>query len=300
MKTKNLKAKQTSAYDQYLAANPEMTDFVKGSGIMPENATREEQDVARIYQSAYANERAINQRADNAIFDANKARDLSEKYLAVQNEANGLGGLGIADTSSLRLSSQYQKAIADTNATRENALQDNYSKMQEDVQTVRGEWASKVGDTIMGSDDRIAVDRYLAANGIVEGTEEYDRYISQWELAYPDTLWYATGTYDDNGNPVFRSSRGETQSVGQGINPYTLTKHADAKYGTFSNGYQPNNIGGTPLTEAKKDGVVLTTNITGKNQTIWEANGKYWLWRGDLNKYIEVDISALDYKRKVI
>lgn len=102
-------------------------------------------------------------------------------------------------------------------------------------------------------------------------------------------LWNATGTFDDNGNPIFRNSEGKTQAFGQGVNPYTGTKHKDAKNGTFSNGYQPNNINGTKL---KNSG--MSTSITGKNQTIWEANGKYWLWRGDLNKYIEVDVSDLD------
>ena len=107
--------------------------------------------------------------------------------------------------------------------------------------------------------------------------------------AFADTLWTATGTYDDNGNAIFRNSEGKTQAFGPGINPYTGTKNADAKNGTFGNGYQPNNIGGTKL---KNSG--MSTSITGKSQTIWQANGKYWLWRGDLNKYIEVDISDMD------
>ena len=86
--------------------------------------------------------------------------------------------------------------------------------------------------------------------------------------------------------------------VQAGLNPYTRTRHPDVKLDedgeidkstVFSNGYQPNNIGGTKLTNSG-----MSTNVTGKNQTIWEANGKYWLWRGDLNKYIEVDISELD------
>ena len=104
-----------------------------------------------------------------------------------------------------------------------------------------------------------------------------------------DTLWYATGTTDDKGNPIFRNSEGKTMAFGKGVNPYTGTKNSDAKHGTFSNGYQPNNIGGTKLKDSG-----MSTNVTGKNQTIWEANGKYWLWRGDLNKYIEVDVSDLD------
>lgn len=107
--------------------------------------------------------------------------------------------------------------------------------------------------------------------------------------AESNTLWYQTGTYDDNGNPIFRNSQGKTQAFGPGINPYTGTKHPDAKHGTFSNGYQPNNIGGTKLVNSG-----MSTNVTGKNQTIWQANGKYWIWRGDMNKYVEVDISDLD------
>ena len=46
--------------------------------------------------------------------------------------------------------------------------------------------------------------------------------------------------------------------------------------------------GGTKL---KNSG--MSTSITGKEQTIWEANGKYWLWRGDKNRYEEVDVSEL-------
>ena len=99
-------------------------------------------------------------------------------------------------------------------------------------------------------------------------------------------LWYFTGTYDNDDNPIFRNSEGKTQAFGKGVNPYTGTKHSDAKYGTFSNGYQPNNIGGVKL---KNTG--LTTNITGKNQTIWEADGKQWIWRGDLNRYDELVVT---------
>lgn len=99
-------------------------------------------------------------------------------------------------------------------------------------------------------------------------------------------LWYNTGTYDEYDNPIFRNSEGKTQAFGVGVNPYTGTRHRDAKYGTFSNGYQPDNIDGVKL---KNTG--LTTNITGKNQTIWEANGKQWVWRGDLNRYDELVVT---------
>ncbi len=115
------------------------------------------------------------------------------------------------------------------------------------------------------------------------------------KATFANTLWTATGTYDENGNLIFRNSEGKTQAFAPGINPYTGTKHPDAKYGTFSNGYQPNNIG---LDNNEKPIMLertgMSTNIYGKEQTIWQANGKYWLWNGRKNKYEEVDISDLD------
>lgn len=71
----------------------------------------------------------------------------------------------------------------------------------------------------------------------------------------------------------------------------------DCKNGTFSNGYQPNNINGTKL---KKSGATYTFNtktLSGKKQTVtqtvWMANGKYYYWEGRDNKYKE-----LKYNRK--
>ena len=55
--------------------------------------------------------------------------------------------------------------------------------------------------------------------------------------------------------------------------------------GVFSNGYQPDNINGTKLVNSG-----MSTSITGKEQTIWKANGKYWLWNGTKNKYEEVEV----------
>lgn len=137
--------------DAYMNANPGMKDFVSGgkntggavSFVLPEGASREEQDLASVYQTAYNNAIEIDKRAQNAVLEANKAHDLSMKYLAAQNEASGLSGLGIADTSALRLSSQYQKALTDAYATKEASLLENYQKMTEDANTIRGEWASR-------------------------------------------------------------------------------------------------------------------------------------------------------------
>lgn len=143
--------------------------------------------------------------------------------------------------------------------------------------------------------------------GASEYTREYGKYLDEYSRLLTDLglaqenyalsqggdddiiTWRPTGTLDSNENPVYMSSDGKNQAFGAGINPYTGEKHPDAEKGTFSNGYQPDNINGTKL---KNTG--MSTDITGANQPIWEANGKYWLWAGD--GYVEVDISDMDVR----
>lgn len=203
--TKNVTKKTSDQQylDAWMKANPGMKNFVSGGqntggavGVtLPDGASREEQDLAQVYQSAYNNAVAIDRRAQNAVLEANKAHDLSMKYLAAQNEANGFGGLGIADTSSIRLSSQYQKALTDAYATKEASLLENYQKMSEDASTIRGEWASReeakadekyanTENAILSSDNEDSVKEYLQAAGYEEGTEQYDNLLNRWYLMY--------------------------------------------------------------------------------------------------------------------
>lgn len=108
-------------------------------------------------------------------------------------------------------------------------------------------------------------------------------------------LWYFTGTYDDYGNPIFRNSDGKTQAFGMGVNPYTGTIHKDAKYGTFSNGYQPNNIGGNKLFAQEEYEVY----VNGKKQKVWSYdNGEtLWAWDGSINEYVDVTSQRDELKK---
>ena len=202
--TSNSPNKKKTKTEEYLeaAGNDGLSKFVQGNATgganykpMPEGATREEQDVINAWQSAYNNAVSIENNALQAKLNANKAHELATKYLAVQNKANGLDGLGIADTSALRLSSQYQQALADANSAKTNALQENYAQMNEDVNTIRGEWASQeeakaqaklsnVEAAIMSGDDETKVKKYLDAMGYTEGTQERSYLMETWNLAF--------------------------------------------------------------------------------------------------------------------
>ena len=193
----------TPTMDDYLAAagNEGLKNFVSGGRVngatsanIPENMSREDQDKLQIYNDAYNNALGIEKRYDQAVLDANKAHDLAGKYLAAQNQAQGLGGLGVSDTSSIRLTSQYQQALSDAHGTRENALQENYANMQDDINTVSGEWASKkesdftrIKNEISLTDDEDKAKEYLEANGYKEGTDDYNKLMAAWALQYGET-----------------------------------------------------------------------------------------------------------------
>ena len=155
--------------------------------------------------------------------------------------------------------------------------------------------------TIMNAaKEQIAASAAASASSSSKKTGDGDNYKGG---TFSSVLWKPTGTYDDNGNQIFRNSDDKTQAFGVGVNPYIGDVHEDAKTnGKYDpskvfkdNGYQPNNINGTKLERAiGKNGLPIRTDITGRDQQIWKANGRYYLWRGDLNRYVEVPESDLD------
>ncbi len=76
---------------------------------------------------------------------------------------------------------------------------------------------------------------------------------------------------------------------------YQGSKNADCKNGTFSNGYQPDNVNGKKLTKTGKTVQIETAYKYGAQkgqkvtvtQNVWKtSDGKKWIWDGVNNKYI--------------
>ena len=92
----------------------------------------------------------------------------------------------------------------------------------------------------------------------------------------------------------FYDSEGKERRVEKGKNPYNGGYNKDIEKGVFSNGYQPDNIGGVKVHRAKDwDGQNLKENVNGRQQQVWytEKDGetKYYLWDGLMNEYRLVD-----------
>lgn len=89
---------------------------------------------------------------------------------------------------------------------------------------------------------------------------------------------------DDNGNIIWEINGKEVVRE-PGRNPYTGTMNKDIKNGTFSNGYQPNNINGQKLSKSG-----ITDVVNGVTQNVWKTpDGKLWIWDGTQNKYFEYE-----------
>lgn len=95
---------------------------------------------------------------------------------------------------------------------------------------------------------------------------------------------------DEDGYYVFEKG-GKEYKYEKGINPYTGTRNADTKNGTFSNGYQPNNVGGDKL---KKTGDFVYVN--GVKQNVWQtSDGTRYVWDGTENRYFKESEISYDY-----
>lgn len=110
------------------------------------------------------------------------------------------------------------------------------------------------------------------------------------------TRSYSYPTKDYNGDGKVNSVDNFVKATGVNTAYYQGARNADAaKYGTFSNGYQPKGISGHgTLSKVKGDSITLKTQtLSGQKQTVvqnvWKASdGTKWYWEGRQNKYIQI------------
>lgn len=128
------------------------------------------------------------------------------------------------------------------------------------------------------------------------GLQAYNDYISQQQAYanYEQAKAEAERNYQLQLKSLNSSSFGNYDGGKYAVNTayYQGDLNSDAQYGTFSNGYQPNNIGGQKLKDSGKKMKITTTDRYGKTQkltqTVWKtADGRKWYWDGRYNKYFQ-------------
>lgn len=223
---------------------------------------------------------------------------INEKMIAERNANLGLtdSGLNRMQQTAVQMSYANQKGALDI--AKQGALDELSQDLALSLSNIEQKRVTALADLDANIETQAqsnAIDRY---NANVKANAEMWK--AQQEAAIASSyagggrgnnsddimLWYYTGTYDEDGNPIFRNSEGKAQSFGEGVNPYTGTVNKDIDNGVFRNGYQPNNIGGKKLYAQEEYEVY----VNGNKQKVWSYDdGKtLWAWDGSINEYVDV------------
>ena len=228
---------------------------------------------------------------DEYCKEYNRHRDAVSDWRYDLDYATGRYDSGLADDKD-QYQMGYNKAKDETNSYNDNILSNrnywsneanngynrefgewsNNEKLQQEAIQMANDIAAKKNSDQLAQ-DKFNWEKITALAGGSSGSsadDDFQRYT------------YAGEDNDNMGNNRFYRN-GKEYSVAQGVNPYTGTKNPDAKNGTFSNGYQPNNINGKKL---KKTGIKDVVN--GVEQNVWQTpDGKKYIWDGTKNAYLE-------------
>ncbi len=256
---------------------------------------------------------------------------INEKQIAERNANLGLTDSGLNRTQQTAAQLSYANQKGDLDISRQKALDTLGLELTNAITTLQNQKASSERDIINRWNtysDSIAQNTYNTKIGAL--VDEHNALIGQYNDMYKAqldaeakmrlaaieasakakenenniTLWYYTGTYDEDKNPIFRNSEGKTQAFRKGINPYkglmnNDVRDKDGNYDprkAFSNGYQPNNIGGKALYAQEEYEVY----VNGNKQKVWSYDdGKtLWAWDGSINEYVDVTSRRDELEKK--
>lgn len=247
------------------------------------SANKTMQDAFTAYDNEINDARLNNDvaKAENALNKLNQALEYMQKYYS--NKAT----------------------ITENQFNTNQALDSEYfNRYQTEYQNIKDEEAT--AEAIRQFEEQLAEEqRQYNANMAYQ--KERDKIAdSQWQKEYDLAKGEAINISSSS-----KSSSSKTSSSGVDIsdnnnqqttegtvkNPYTGTINKDAANGTFSNGYQPNNVDGNKLSNTTKLKVkdVFADSAYGysgeslANQKIWStSDGKHYVWDGSTDQYIDV------------
>ncbi len=235
----------------------------------------------------------------NRLSSANKVlQDALTQYDNDINEARVNNDVAKAQNALAKLQSQMQFAenyYNNKSNITQNRLNANQSLDSEYNSRYQNELDRQ--ESIRQYNEQMEFQRQQAAQDQANWEREYALSQAKNSSSYYGGL--GSGYYGTSGSEL----AGGLSANGYGIiaNPYTGTVNSDAQYGVFQynesgTGYQPNNINGQKLNKTTADVKSyfgMTGNVdSGKanvdSQHVWELNGRFYIWDGHANEYVDV------------
>lgn len=264
--------------------------------------------------------KSVNETYDGEISDVSRVYDdslrdnavqklINERRIAENMENLGLTDSGLNRTQTTAVQLGYANNKSAIGRQRQQQI-DTYNRDRaQKISTIEQQRISgrgSVNDSFNKNIEDTAYKLYKAdVDAETERRKSYYSYLSKQQDAKPTGIINSkngilsrnyTGSLSENGVSVsYDRINGKTTYIDRitgyqstfdiNVNPYTNTVNSDTKYGTFSNGYQPDNVGkNKPLTlEDSK-----AFNVNGQLQNVFKNGDKYYVWDGANNEYFEV------------
>jgi len=278
-------------------------------------------DLEAINKTAESQKQVVNDTYGKQIDDTKSSyaeqQKLNEiqKYINERTISENMANSGLSDSG---LNATQQTAVQLSYANNKSKIE---NAMNSAVENFRLEMNSKLTDienTRLSDESSIrqSYDNAALSAAQKEYNTEYDAETERYKAALSaaskssssssssksssgstNLYTYLGTTYSkDVGTKIqFQNSSGKVVTVNEGVNPYTgdnNLKRADVKkFGTFSNGYQPKGVITSDYSSKLVDSGEPQQDVwgTGKKQTIWkDDHGKYWVWNGAENTYVNV------------
>ena len=222
---------------------------------------------------------------------ANVQNQIAAKNFKEYLVNSGRGNSGIMPQYEMNRQNNLQRSLNDINASQNIALADINR---------RNTLANQAYNTgLQGANAQIEanyINNLLAQQQAAWQREMQEKQFNEQVRQYNENLAFQKEQY---ANQLARSyssgGGGSSKSSGPASTTayYSGDYNKDVKYGTFSNGYQPDNVNGNKL-KATGDKVsvkskTLQGTTTTTNQNVWQtSDGTRYVWDGTKNKYVQV------------
>lgn len=250
--------------------------------------------------------------------------------------ATGLANTGYSESSQVSMYNQYQNRVAIARETFTRAETDFKNKIAE-AKLQNSSILAEIAFNTLQEMNKLAIEQAQYKNQLLQDfttqkaalkqtyLQRYQNVLNQMQAEIDAAKNATIDDYYGGNSGVVKTSEtsaksGSTagnekiqQTANKGVQieggyevntPYYKgKKNPDcAKYGTFSNGYQPKGISGYGKLTATEETVELETKTLAGHenkvvQTVWKAgDGSKWYWDGRQNKYIYLEAGMKYYK----
>lgn len=232
--------------------------------------------------------------------------------------ANGLDQSGYAESSRVNMFNEYQNRIATARESFNRTIVD-YDNQIKEAQLANNSALAEIAYNSLKERLELSLEGFQYKNTLLQQqlnakNDVEDRYYTRWQDVVNQintenqleeekrqfNLQMAASRSSSRGGSSGGSSRSSSGGSSGSGNKLTTAYYSgdynlDCQNGTFSNGYQPNNVGGSKLTSSGNKTKVTATTLQGTKttvtQNVWYAKdtGKYYVWDGSNNKYYETN-----------